>query len=93
MNKTNDQELVNLCFSMVLAATDNKIFCKRPRGERMAWVANQLRSMGYDTTPVGMSWGMLVSPELRETLGPLRLKILITNYDTTRINRSNKSSN
>lgn len=70
MKPTNDQELVDLCFSMVLAATNDPIFCAKDRGERMAWVANTLRTMGYDTQPMGMMWGRLISPELREKFGP-----------------------
>jgi hypothetical protein len=62
-----EQELIDLMFSMVLASTTDPIFCKRPRGERMAWVANNLRDMGWDTHPVGMSWGVLVNEEFRKT--------------------------
>jgi hypothetical protein len=53
---------------MVLAATNDPIFCKRPRGERMAWVANNLRDFGIDTHPVGMNWGSLVDEEFRKEI-------------------------
>lgn len=62
-----EQKLIDLMFSMVMASTNDPVFCKRPRGERMAWVANNLRSMGWDTHPVGMSWGVLVNEEFRKT--------------------------
>jgi hypothetical protein len=62
-----EQKLINLMFEMVLVATNDTVFCKRPRGERMAWVANNLRSLGYDTHPIGSSWGTLVTEEFRET--------------------------
>ena len=55
-------------FEMVLVATNDPIFCKRPRGERMAWVANNLRDSGFDTHPIGMSWGVLVDPSFRDTI-------------------------
>jgi hypothetical protein len=67
MNIDEKQKLIDLMFSMVMATTSDEVFCKKPRGERMAWVANTLRGMGYDTHPIGMSWGALVSPEFRET--------------------------
>ncbi len=65
--KSQEQKLVDLIFEMVLAATNDPIFCKKPRGERMAWVANQLRYFGYDTHPIGMSWGVIVNEEFRES--------------------------
>jgi len=61
-----EQKLISLVFRMVLAATDDKVFCKKPRGERMAWVANNLRSVGYDTHPIGMEWGVIVDDKFRE---------------------------
>ena len=67
MDIEEKQKLIDLMFSMVMAATSDEVFCKRPRGERMAWVANNLRDLGYDTHPVGMSWGALVGPRFRET--------------------------
>jgi hypothetical protein len=64
--ENKEQKLIDLMFSMVLAASENSIFCKKPRGEKMAWVANTLREMGFDTHPIGMSWGVLVSPSFRK---------------------------
>ncbi len=68
MDIDEKQKLIDLMFSMVMAATSDEIFCKKPRGEKMAWVANNLRYSGYDTHPVGMSWGALVGPKFRETI-------------------------
>ena len=62
-----EQKFIDLMFEMVMVTTNDPIFCKRPRGERMAWVANNLRDMGYDTHPIGMSWGVLVNEGFRET--------------------------
>jgi hypothetical protein len=62
-----EQKFIDLIFGMVIATTNDPVFCKRPRGERMAWVANNLRDMGYDTHPIGMSWGVIVNKEFRET--------------------------
>ena len=63
-----EQKLIDLMFEMVLVATNDPVFCKRPRGERMAWVANNLRIMGWDTHPIGMSWGVIVNEEFRESI-------------------------
>lgn len=70
MERSKEQRLVDIMFELVMIATNDKKFCKRPRGERMAWVANQLRDCGFDTAPIGMSWGVLIDPELREKFGP-----------------------
>lgn len=66
--ESQQQKLIDLMFRMVIATTNDPVFCKRPRGERMAWVANNLRSMGYDTHPIGMSWGVLVDEEFRKSV-------------------------
>jgi hypothetical protein len=63
----DQQKLIDLMFQMVLVTTNDPVFCKRPRGERMAWVANNLRDMGIDTHPIGMSWGVIINNEFRET--------------------------
>jgi hypothetical protein len=67
MNEEEKQKLINLMFEMVMVTTNDAVFCKRPRGERMSWVANNLRELGYDTHPIGMSWGVLVNEEFRKT--------------------------
>jgi len=67
-----EQKLIDLMFEMVLAATNDPVFCKRKRGERMAWVANNLRENGFDTHPVGMKWGVLVDMDFREKI-PVKL--------------------
>ena len=66
--ENREQNLIDLMFEMVLVATNDPIFCKRPRGERMAWVANNLRDSGFDTHPIGMSWGVLVDSSFRDTI-------------------------
>lgn len=57
--KSNEQELVDICFELVLVATQNKKFCKKSNEEKAAWVARQLRLCGFDTEPMGASWGVL----------------------------------
>lgn len=73
VSRTPEQKLIDIMFQMVLVATSDKKFCKRPRGERMAWVADHLREFGFDTEPIGMTWGTLITPEQREKIGePLK---------------------
>jgi hypothetical protein len=67
MEQAERQKLINLIFEMVMVSTNNSVFCNRPRGEKMAWVANTLREVGYDTHPIGMSYGVLVDKEFRKT--------------------------
>lgn len=59
LEKSNEQKLVDLCFELVLTATQDKKFCKKSNEEKAAWVADQLRKCGFDTKPVGCSWGVL----------------------------------
>lgn len=59
----NEQKLVNLCFSIARAAMSPEAAKLRECSteEQMAWVAEQLRSCGFDTRPIGMSWGILTN--------------------------------
>ena len=59
--KDDVQKLINICFECVLIATDDK-YPQLKNGtdeEKAAWVARQLRLCGFDTEPMGMSWGRL----------------------------------
>jgi hypothetical protein len=54
-----NQKLVDLCFAMVLAATEDPVFCAKSNEEKAAWVADHLRYSGFNTEPCGSSWGVL----------------------------------
>ena len=58
--RSDEQKLIDICFELVLVATQNKKFCKKSNEEKAAWVARQLRLCGFDTEPMGASWGVLV---------------------------------
>lgn len=64
------QNWVDILFESVLSTTDDKVFCNKSRGERMAWVANMLRMADIDTHPIGSSWGRIVSKEERDEMFP-----------------------
>jgi len=55
----NEQKLIDISFQLVLAATEDPIFCAKSYEEKANWVAEKLRACGFDTTPVGSSWGVL----------------------------------
>ena len=55
----NEQKLIDLCFSMILSSTSNKKFCKKSNEEKAKWISDTLKENGFNTTPVGSSWGIL----------------------------------
>jgi len=59
MMKNNDQKLVDLCFHIGITIHAYEILQKLSRKDLGTWVADQLRNNGFDTTPVGLSWGVL----------------------------------
>ncbi len=59
---SREQKLVDICFQLVLTATDRnfkKDFTRMNVVEKASWVAKQLRECGFDTEPCGSSWGVL----------------------------------
>ena len=59
---SREQKLIDILFSCVLTISDPEhasAFSKKTKEERATWVAEQLRSCGFDTVPVGASWGVL----------------------------------
>lgn len=58
----NEQELVDICFSVLMHVTDpelNDWFIKATKEQKAEWLRKQLRSCGFNTTPIGSSWGIL----------------------------------
>lgn len=66
---SREQELIDICFSLVLTATmkpggditeeNLKVFREGTNEDKAEWVAKQLRESGFDTFPCGASWGVL----------------------------------
>jgi len=53
-----EQQLIDICFEVAMRA----YACPRQftnGGALAKWIADQLRKSGFDTVPVGMSWGVL----------------------------------
>lgn len=66
-DKEKLQKLIDLCFEIGLTISDtgkdrggNDIALhKKSSEEKARWIAQQLRLCGFDTEPVGSSWGVL----------------------------------
>lgn len=57
-----EQKLIDIAFALVLTALDERYrdnFARMTQEERAAWVRHQLRECGFDTEPMGASWGVL----------------------------------
>ncbi len=59
MNNAERQKLIDITFQIASATKLEKSIRDLPHEQYMEWVAKQLRLCGYDTTPVGASWGVL----------------------------------
>jgi hypothetical protein len=55
-----EQELINIMFEVSLTINSKRAYFDGKSNEEIAaWVAEQLRGCGFDTQPVGSSWGYL----------------------------------
>lgn len=57
-----EQKLIDICFQLVFVATQKEnrhYFDQLSTKDIMDWVADQLKTCGFDTCPVGASWGVL----------------------------------
>lgn len=63
MSTKREQELVDICFQLVLAARNErnkKFFEGKSNDEITDWVRERLRGCGYEISgPIGISWGIL----------------------------------
>jgi len=59
---SREQKLVDLVFEIALTINSPKYretFDKMDNEELAAWISEQLKGCGFETKPVGMSWGVL----------------------------------
>lgn len=65
------QKEIDLVFSLTLAIHEDKWFGRRKnvkdRHKVQQWVANELAAQGIYTTPVGSSWGVVITKEKYES--------------------------
>ena len=60
MSKEKEQKLVDIIFSVALTVNENHHYWKdKSREELAAWVSRQLSLCGFETEPIGSSWGVL----------------------------------
>ncbi len=54
------QKLIDIMFEIGLTINQKRRWFEDMTNEEVAeWIAKQLKDNGFDTTPVGMSWGIL----------------------------------
>lgn len=59
-NKNREQKLVDICFEIGITMSDPRHdFSKKSVEERALYIARQLEELGFKTSPVGASWGVL----------------------------------
>jgi hypothetical protein len=54
-----EQELVDIMFQVVIATTEDKVFCELNNEDKAKWLRNTLANCGFPTEPIGASWGVL----------------------------------
>lgn len=57
--RSNEQKLIDIMFQIGLTIHNNEWFQEKTNEEVAEWIANQLRECGFDTQPMGCSWGVL----------------------------------
>ena len=68
MTRSNEQKLIDIMFQIAQhsaiywSSGPQEKYYSDKREEHMAWVAEQLRECGFDTQPIGSSWGSLKEP-------------------------------
>jgi hypothetical protein len=55
--RSKEQELIDIIFQIALMCAER--MHDKSREEIAEWVAHQLRECGFDTQPLGASWGVL----------------------------------
>jgi hypothetical protein len=58
----NERKLIDITFEIAMLMHDKefrKSFAKKSREELAEWVAKQLKGCGFETIPMGSSWGYL----------------------------------
>lgn len=53
------QKLIDIMFQIGLTIHTDPYFKDKTEYEVVTWIAGQLRDCGFDTEPMGASWGVL----------------------------------
>lgn len=57
--KSNEQKLIDIIFEIGLMIHNNEWFNEKSNEEVAEWIREQLKICGFDTEPIGSSWGVL----------------------------------
>ena len=57
--KSNEQKLIYIIFEIGLMIHNNEWFNEKSNEEVAEWIRKQLKICGFDTKPIGSSWGVL----------------------------------
>ena len=57
--KSNEQKLIDIIFEIGLMIHNNEWFNEKSNEEVAEWIREQLKMCGFDTKPIGSSWGVL----------------------------------
>ena len=55
----NEQKLIDIMFQIGLMIHNNSYFKNKTNEEVCAWIRSQLEQCGFETMPLGSSWGIL----------------------------------
>ena len=58
-NDKDVQKLIDICFEMVLTVKGSSFAKDMSRDDLANWVRENLKKMGFETEPIGLSWGVL----------------------------------
>ena len=64
MSKTNEQKLIDIIFQVAQISSlhwNSDNYYGDHQEKHMEWVAQQLKGRGFETKPIGMSWGVLIN--------------------------------
>lgn len=60
--KSREQELIDIIFEVGLTIADSSYkFKSMSKEEIAAWITKQLSGCGFETKPIGSSWGVLIN--------------------------------
>ena len=57
--KSNEQKLIDIMFQIALTIHNDIWFLNKNNEEVCEWIRNQLKKCGFETMPLGSSWGVL----------------------------------
>lgn len=69
MISDRERKLTDIAWQMVLAATNDPVFCAKPASEKAKWFAETLRDCGFPNRPLGSLYHYLTDKPGNEYTG------------------------